>query len=187
MPPLGLADKIVRLDRAFSRARIPHAFGGALALAYYATPRTTVDIDVNVFVPTARYAFVARVLNRVGLGTIPPAATAERDGQFRAWWDRTPIDIFFSYDDVHEAMRAAVRSVPFGTARIRILAPEHLIVAKVVFDRPKDWLDIEQMLVALDDLDIREIGRWLEHLIGETDARAQRFRSLARDAYGTGT
>ena len=36
--------------------------------------------------------------------------------------------------------------VRFGPVDIPILAPEHLIVCKAVFDRPKDWLDIEEML-----------------------------------------
>ena len=30
---------------------IEYAIGGALALGYYATPRATVDVDINIFVP----------------------------------------------------------------------------------------------------------------------------------------
>src|SRR5659263_502227 len=39
----SLPDKVVALDRALDDASIDHAFGGALALAYYAEPRSTVD------------------------------------------------------------------------------------------------------------------------------------------------
>jgi hypothetical protein len=49
---LLLDEKILAVGDALSRAGIPHAFGGALALAYYATPRATIDIDLNVFLPT---------------------------------------------------------------------------------------------------------------------------------------
>ena len=43
------------LDKALSLGRLPHAFGGALALAFAVQhPRATADIDVNIFVPTAR-------------------------------------------------------------------------------------------------------------------------------------
>lgn len=175
MSVLGLADKVVAVDRALGRARIAHAFGGALALAYYATPRATVDIDVNVFVGAERYSSVATALGRVIGGAFPSKGTVDRDGQIRVWWGRTPIDLFFSYDEVHEAMRTAVRSVPFGKATIPILAPEHLLVAKVAFDRPKDWLDIDQMLIAVDVLDIDEIRRWLIHLMDATDARVLHF------------
>jgi hypothetical protein len=180
MTTLALAEKVERLHRALDRAKLPHAFGGALALAYYATPRVTIDIDVNVFVGPDRYASVTAVLRRLGVADVPVAAVAGRDGQVRAWWDSTPVDLFFSYDEVHEAMRSAVRTVPFGSTTIPILAPEHLLVAKAVFDRPKDWLDIEQMLLAVDDLDVAEIRGWLGRLVGRNDRRAKRFRALAR-------
>ena len=185
MAALGLADKIERLHKALTRVRIPHAFGGALALAYYTVPRATVDVDLNVFVSTDRYQEIASLLRRVGVDEIPHASEAVRQGQVRAWWRSTPIDLFFSYDQVHEAMKEAVRIVPFGSKTIPILAPEHLIVAKAVFDRPKDWLDIEQMLVAVDDLDVREATCWLNHLVHEGDPRLTRFEALAEELRGT--
>lgn len=181
MADLGLADKIERVDRALLRARIPHAFGGALALAYYATPRATIDIDVNVFVTTDRYESVATILRRAGVDRIPDDANVVRDGQVRTWWADTPIDLFFSYDEVHEAMRDAVRIVPFGKKTIPILAPEHLLVAKAVFNRAKDWIDIEQMIVAVEDLDVEEVKRWMKHLVGVKDERLERFKALVRD------
>ena len=49
MSGLTLAQRVEAIDAALSE--LPHAFGGALALAYYAEPRSTIDIDVNVFIP----------------------------------------------------------------------------------------------------------------------------------------
>lgn len=181
MEDIGLADKVERVDLALSRAKILHAFGGALALAYYATPRATVDIDVNVFVTTERYESVTSVLGRAGVDKIPGTADAVRDGQVRTWWGSTPIDLFFSYDKIHEAMREGVRIVPFGKKTIPILAPEHLLIAKAAFNRAKDWLDIEQVLVAVDDFDVEEVGRWLTYLVGAKDPRLQRFKALAKE------
>lgn len=182
MKDIPLAQKVERLDRALTRARIPHAFGGALALAYYATPRATVDIDVNVFLPASELPRLAKVLRRLGVEEIPADVT--RDEQMRTMWGRSPVDVFFSYDEVHDAMRIAARRVPFGSVTIPILAPEHLIVAKAAFDRAKDWIDIEQMLVAQDVLDRAEVERWLDHLIGSGDPRAKRFRKLAAELRG---
>ena len=45
----------------------PHAFGGALALAYHAEPRATVDIDLNVFIPVERADEVLAPLGRLGV------------------------------------------------------------------------------------------------------------------------
>ena len=184
MAELALADKVARLDGAFAAAGIPHAYGGALALAYYAEPRVTVDIDVNVFVEPARFAEVAQVLRGLGVDTSADERVVRRDGQVRLWWGRNPIDLFFSYDAVHEAMRRAAREVPFGDQRIRILSPEHLLVAKAVFNRAKDWLDIEEMLVAVRDIDTAEVDRWMDHLAGPDDPRAQRVREMVHELRG---
>ena len=49
---LSLADKIIAVHGALDGAGLPHAFGGALALAWCTQrARGTIDIDVNVFVP----------------------------------------------------------------------------------------------------------------------------------------
>lgn len=185
MTELGLADKILRLHAGLQRARIPHAFGGALALAYYGTPRATVDIDVNVFISTDAYRSLASVLRRLRVKDVPERMPASPEGQVRIWWDSTPADFFFSYDEVHDAMQAAIRNVPFGDKTITILAPEHLLVAKAVFDRPKDWIDIEQVLIAVDDFDVEEVRRWLVHIAGESDSRTKRFLKLASELRDT--
>ncbi|HMC42880.1 MAG TPA: hypothetical protein VKI20_07705, partial [Acidimicrobiales bacterium] len=96
----------------------------------------------------------------------------------RLWWGRNPVDLFFAYDPLHEAMRRSARTVPFGEDEIPVLAPEHLLVAKVVFNRAKDWLDVEQMLLLVPALDVDEVNRWLEHQLGAEDGRTERLRRL---------
>jgi hypothetical protein len=179
-----LAEKVVAVHHALDGAGVAHAFGGALALAYYAEPRATVDIDVNVFVDPAAYPHVWSALEPLGVGEPADPAHVARDGQVRLRWGRNPLDLFFAYDPVHDAMRQAFRTVPFGDAEIPILAAEHLLVAKVVFNRAKDWLDIEQMLTLVPALQVGEVHRWLDHLIGADDDRARRFRQLRRELLG---
>lgn len=181
----GLADKVLMLDEALTLARLPHAFGGALALAYYGEPRTTVDIDVNVFVPPQRFDEVRRVLAQVGVDRFPDAKTIRREGQGRAFWGSNPVDLFFACDAVHDAMRRDARTVPFGDRDIPILSVEHLVVSKVVFDRPKDWIDLEQVLAANPGLDVGEVDRWLEHIVEVADTRAERFDNLVRRLLGS--
>jgi hypothetical protein len=188
VPEPGLADKVVLIDEALAGAGVAHAFGGALALAYYGEPRTTVDIDVNVFVAADRFPEVRTALARIGVDRFPDQATIRHDGQGRAFWGRNPVDLFFSYDPVHDAMRRDARTVPFGDRVIPILSVEHLLVAKVVFARPKDWIDVEQVLAANPGLDAAEVRRWLDRVVGSDDPRAERFTALLqRFLGGTGT
>lgn len=177
-PPLP--DKVIAIHEALAQAKIPHAIGGAIALAYYAEPRATVDVDVNVFVSAERWPQVIEGLTAIGVDTGRLDTVAlERDGQCRLWWDDNPVDLFFAYDPIHQEMRKQARRVPFAGTTIPILAPEHLAVCKAMFDRRKDWLDIEQMLIAVEELDLAEIEGWLERMVGRSDPRIQRLTELA--------
>jgi hypothetical protein len=177
----SLPEKVVAIHERLARAKIAHAFGGALALAYYAEPRATIDIDLNLFVSPSSYETVARDLAEIGVGDGVDPVAVERDGQCRLRWEDTPVDLFFAYDDLHDAMRRAIRKEPFGEATIPILSPEHLLVCKTIFNRPKDWLDIEQMVVCVDELDTEEIRGWLARIVGAADPRSERFEEMLRD------
>lgn len=175
----SLPEKVVTVSTQLTSCKLPHAFGGALALAYYAEPRATIDIDLNVFLAVDRVTDICNALAPVGVDTTLDEAALERDGQCTFKWGRTPIDLFFAYDPFHEAMSGAARKVPFADTTIRILSPEHLLTCKAIFDRPKDWIDIEQMMVVADDLDRAEIDSWLARIVGAEHPRKQRFDELA--------
>ena len=68
--------------------------------------------------------------------------------------------------------------MPFADSSIPILSPEHLIVCKVVFDRPKDWVDIDAMLDAGGALDVAEILRWVGRIAGDDDPRYARIAAV---------
>jgi hypothetical protein len=54
-------------------------------------------------------------------------------------------------------------------------------VCKAVFNRPKDWLDIEQVLVTVDGFDCSDARAELERLVGPEDPRASQLRdAMAR-------
>jgi hypothetical protein len=174
-----LAERVLAIEAALTKAKVPHAFGGALALAYYAEPRATVDIDLNLFVPADHAEVAAKPLRRLGVVVDDPAeALARRDGQVRVWWDATPIDLFFAYDRFHDAARKAAVRVPFGSGTIPILAAAHLVVCKAVFDRPKDWVDIDAMLADDTAIDVGEALRWVGRIAGDDDPRYDRLAAV---------
>jgi hypothetical protein len=183
-----LDEKVALLARALAEAEVPHAFGGAIALAYYATPRGTRDVDINVFLPASAFDRVLEAL--LPLGTDPPTPalrrTLERDEQVRLHWDGTPLDLFFSYNELHDACMERQRRVPFGAERIGILSPEDLAIFKVLFARDKDWRDLQEMLLAqAPDFDTAYAMGWLERIVAPDDERLLRFRSLVEARAGT--
>lgn len=181
---LLLDDKIAALAKALAEARISHAFGGALALAYYATPRATQDIDLNVFVPACRAERVLAPLEELGVRTLGEKTRDEiRDrGQVRLYWERTPIDLFFAYDPLHDACLEHLKHVDFGDDRkIPILGAEDLAIFKVIFDRAKDWRDLADMLHALgSEFDVAYATSWIHRIVGNDDERALRFAKMVK-------
>jgi hypothetical protein len=175
---ISLPEKIAEIDRALAAASIPHAVGGAIALAYYGEPRATIDVDVNVFVHVGAWPRVRDALAPLGIDVEVDEQMLERDGRVRLWWDLNPVDLFFSYDPFHEDMERATRRVPFLDGRLPILGPEHLLICKAILDRPKDWLDIEAMLVVTDPLDLGEIESWLARLVGADDKRLAKLGEI---------
>jgi len=128
------------VHRRLEEAEIPHAFGGAVALGYYAEPRETTDIDVNVFVPA-------------------------QQSEMKFDWEGTPVHFFFSCDPLHEEMERAVRTVSLGDGTIPLVAPEHLVIRKTLLGRPKDRKDIEAILAATP-VDLEEVDIWVKRLTG---------------------
>jgi hypothetical protein len=175
-----LAEKLLELHAGLEGAGIPHAFGGAIALAYWTLePRGTRDIDINLFVPAAESGpALAALPDGVARGESTAAAIA-RDGQIRLWWDDTPIDLFFSYEPVHQEAARNLRMVPFEGEEIPILGPVELAVFKAMFDRTRDWADIEAMLAA-GNLDVDAVRDRLVSLVGAADPRLARLEEALR-------
>lgn len=176
MKRLSLAEKVLAIDGCL--VDVPHAFGGALALAYYAEPRATIDIDLNVFVGVDRVQDVAEPFARIGVAIEGGVELIRRDGQARVLWDETPIDLFFAYDAFHEAAAAKRRLVPFSDATISILAVEHLVVCKVIFNRPKDWVDVDAILALGTAIGVAEVLRWVARFAGDEDPRYERIAAV---------
>jgi len=173
-----LVERILAIDAALDDAGIPHAFGGALALAYaVADPRGTRDIDVNLFVPEGEAGRALEALPSAVEVEVGDIARAERDGQVRVHWGEYPVDLFFDVHRFHQLASRRVRRVPLAGRRIPVLDATDLTVFKVLFDRTKDWADLEAML-EVSSFDADEVARWLDELVGPDDQRTVRFRAL---------
>ena len=176
-----LDEQIVAIETALQSARVPHAFGGAQALAYYGAIRATHDIDINIFLPATDAARVFSVLGALGASVANPGlrVLAERDEQVRVYWDRTPLDLFFAYDPLHASSKLRRKRVDFYGDAIHILSAEDLITYKATFNREKDWNDIASILFACDSpLDLDYVRGWLERIDGPEGHRRARLERL---------
>lgn len=172
---MTIAERVLAIHRALERAGFPHAFGGALALAYWTRePRGTRDIDVNVFVPAD---VCGPVLDELPDGIDVPDDAARiiaRDGQTRLWWEQTPVDLFFDNLPIHADAAQHARTVPLGGATVQVIGPVELAVFKIMFDRTRDWADVEEMIAA-ETLDVDAVREALERMLLPDDPRFKRL------------
>lgn len=176
---MNLADKIVALHRALASRELPHAFGGALALAWCTgQARGTIDIDVNVFLSVKQLdALLAALPNEIAV-RLREEKLLKRDGQARLWWDATPVDVFLNVLPYHDEVGRQVRWEDFAGARVPFLACRDLAVFKAFFSRTKDWADIEAMQDA-GTLDVRYVRAVLTELLGADDERLEKLAAVA--------
>lgn len=173
-----LAERLLAVHVALDEAGLPHAFGGAIALAYCTQePRGTRDLDVNVFIEADRAGEALDALPRGVTVTRADRTAARRDGQVRVMWDDTPIDLFFNTHEFHREAAREIVEVPFEGTTISVLGCEALIVFKAMFNRSRDWADIEAILDAGAADGRRALDR-LRSLLGKSDPAVTRLGAL---------
>ena len=173
-----LVDKIVALHRSLDAAGVPHAFGGALALAWCTQrARGTIDIDVNVFLPPGRAGEALAALPEGVEATEADQRLLEGDGQARLWWEGTPVDLFLNTTGYHDQVATRCRREWFSGEELPFLACADLAVFKAFFNRSKDWVDLEEMRDA-GTLDVDRVGTVLAEYLGADDDRITRLRSI---------
>jgi hypothetical protein len=178
--PLGaLASRLVRLHEMLDSLGVPHQFGGAIALAWYRNPRATTDIDVNLTLPPEAATPLLGALVSLGVTvTAPDRDRIALDGQARLDWDGSYLDVFFATLEFHRDMARQARTVRFGPVEIPILSPEHLVVCKAVFDRPKDWLDIEEIVGWGTTVERDEALGWVAAILGDDSPQYGRLAAV---------
>ncbi len=175
----GLPDKIVGIHLALNNAAVPHAFGGASALAWCTRrARGTIDIDINIFVDRLQAETVFKDLPDQVIWSPADLEQVQREGQVRLWWERTPIDIFLNTTRLHEQMSARCRWESFMGETIPFVSCHDLAILKVFFNRTKDWADLEEMQAA-GTLNIPAITGTIVEYLGADDERLPKLNELA--------
>jgi hypothetical protein len=183
---VSLAETVLAVHDLLTAGAAPgHAFGGALALAYYAEPRATEDIDINVFTPFSRAGSVVDRFSSIGFRAekpeaewVPPAAGVRLAGHNAPY----KLDLFFSLDPLYDRARERVRRFAFGGRELPFLSAEDLTVFKLSFGRPKDWVDLRAMVAGGTDIDVEYVESQLIALRGPAlYPRLTRLKAMLRE------
>lgn len=172
--------RLIAIHRGLDAGGFAHAIGGAVALGAYVEPRFTADLDLNVIAdPNRPEPMLAALPSEIEIPSIAVKALA-RDQQVRLFWPdpRMPIDLFLpAHPTYHHlvAQRAAPRS--FLGEEIPVITATDLMVFKMMFNRSKDWVDIESLLVAGAG-DPAEAAQWIGDILGDDAPQLGRLAQM---------
>lgn len=159
MIPSGLVGTIHWLEDVFDKVGLQRSYGGAIAYNYYGPPRLTQDVDVLALIPDIKSPALIEALaeGKCLLGESEPrpvelrAALADLRGKAHMatfMRELIRIEIFVPWHPFHSRVLERSPERLLEGKKIRIHAPEDLIVFKKIFDRPKDLMDIKAILLA---------------------------------------
>ena len=180
--PEAAAVIAARLAAALEKARLPYAIGGALAYGRYGVPRTTYDVDLNIFVELDRAPRLVEVMTKAGVAfEKTPLARAESEGMMIGHAGLVRVDFFLpSIPFAHEAANTRVRH-RVGRRQVWYLAAEAIAVFKLLFFRGKDMLDLERMVATMGKkLDVAYVRRWMVDMMGEADERVVKWDAIVK-------
>ena len=150
--PTGLDQLIDVATRTLSGAGAAHALIGGCARNVYAPPRATRDVDLGVVASPDAYTRIARELTAAGFSRVTETRTDPQAvvPDVALFSDATGgrIDLLLAHTEFEE--RAISRAVPVflpsAGLTIPVVKVEDLIVYKVLAGRPRDLMDIEDII-----------------------------------------
>jgi predicted nucleotidyltransferase len=165
-----VAMTVAAVAAALDEAGLAYALMGGLAASIYGRPRATDDIDLLVKPTEAKRAL--EVLDDAGFDT----EETNPSWIYKATMDGLTVDLMFAiYGGIYldDEMLAHAKTQEAGEARIRVLAPEDIVVIKAVSHddaSPRHWYDA---LAILADAEID----W-DYLVRRASHGARRVLSL---------
>jgi|GEM_PF-797929 len=171
-PRVSLALEAVA--RAAKRLKVPWYLFGAQAVALYGVPRTTADVDVTLLW-TSEVGAVLEALRRSGIETlVEDMAFIERARVIPAHHPASGwrVDIVLGGAGLEQQIAAEAVEMRVEKLKVPVLRLEHLLVLKVLAQRPQDLADVARLLEIRGDVvrfdEVMELLSALEAGLGES-------------------
>ena len=179
--PQDVVDVALELATFLDSHSYDYAFGGAIALGYWAAPRGTVDVDLTVFLAPDEPSDCISLLQDVNceFSSTDVMMSLREHGFCRVLYRGFQLDVFLPTIPFYAEARSKRRRVTLAGKPIMIWDSETLCVFKMMFFRLKDFADVEQMLrVQGADLDRQWVLNHLQRIYGQRDPRVTRWTEL---------
>ncbi len=176
-----------------TQRQTPYAVMGGLAVRVHALPRPTQDVDLTIALARAALPDWYQQLEQVGI-TIPE--------QYRSGWidqiaempliklkiylepsHGIDLDVFLAESEFQRSLIARRQPVVLDDRSIDIVSPEDLLLLKLIANRPRDLLDVADILFIQGQLDQSYLDHWAAQLgVTERLQQAQSDQSPYSDS-----
>jgi len=157
---------------------VPYAVMGGLAVRVHAVPRPTNDVDLTISIQRTKLEEWYEQLEQAGI-TVP---IVYRNGwvdevanmplvKLKIYLDQTQgvdLDVFIAESAFQESLMSRRITARMEDRKISVVTPEDLILLKLIANRPRDLLDVADVLFVQGELDQRYMRQWAASLGIET-------------------
>ena len=135
---------IVEIARFLERGRIPYMIIGGVANAVWGVPRTTLDVDLTVWVDEGQCETTIRqIVEKFPARTNDPVKFVKDTRVLPIeTGDGVQIDVIFGQLPYEQEAIARSARQNIGGVEVRVCRPEDLILHKLVSERPRDREDV---------------------------------------------
>lgn len=145
-----LAEVFKSIDQIIDREGQWVVFGAVAANLYRAEERTSFDVDVLVSISQDRFLGIAERAKKLGW----QVRNVQSDWLFRFKHDALgELDMIRVEDNYQKQAMLRARATEFQGRDVYVLAPEDVIIHKMIANRPQDEADIISILRAEHALD----------------------------------
>lgn len=182
-------DAITAFAALARRERVRWYLFGAQAVAAYGVPRTTGDVDVTIDLAERGLDTLVPPLRRAGFSPrVSDESFAVETRIYPVTHEPTgwSFDLVLAGPGLEQRFLDEVRMFRVGRHQIPVIAPEHLVVLKILAGRPKDLEDVRGML-RIAELDHRKVEGTLaeiESMLDQSDLRPVYARLRAEQSPG---
>ncbi len=177
-----LLEALRRAVQFLEREGIPFVVVGGLANAVWGEPRATRDVDLKVYIgERTAQEFAALVAEEFAPATPLPGGPALVVSV--PVIPDVMVDFLIAIPGYEEEVLARAQPIQFGEMTLPVCSPEDFIIHKIIADRPKDWADVEGVLIEQQKrLDQEYIRAWLTQFaeILERPDWLERYESLVQ-------
>lgn len=173
MTDLPIERILIEAIAQIERLRITYAVMGGFAARAWGLPRPTFDADIAIAVDAAGLQRLLGALEDAGFDVPPEHKTGflgmvgelqkvkvTRFADRHVW----STDLFIAGPGILASALARATAAPIGAHRVRVMAPEDIILLKLLANRRKDLADVEEIAGMHAGLDLQYLREWAGRL-----------------------